>query len=94
MNSTACCAPSVVHLASPWWRRAALGASDAVDALCAAWRRLAVEPRPQAMGPGERELRALDGLSAETLRDIGAPDWMVEHSLRRGPSAIEPAWWR
>jgi hypothetical protein len=29
----------------------------------------------------ESELRALDGLTAETLKDIGAPEWVLERSL-------------
>lgn len=28
----------------------------------------------------ESELTALDGLTAETLKDIGAPEWMYERS--------------
>lgn len=30
----------------------------------------------------ESELRALDGLTAEALKDIGAPEWVLERSLR------------
>jgi hypothetical protein len=30
----------------------------------------------------ESELRALDGLTAETLIDIGAPEWVLERTLR------------
>ena len=30
----------------------------------------------------EGELTALDGLSADTLKDIGAPEWMYERALR------------
>jgi len=30
----------------------------------------------------ESELRALDGLSAETLKDIGAPDWLQDCAYR------------
>jgi hypothetical protein len=28
------------------------------------------------------ELTALDGLTAETLKDIGAPEWIYERALR------------
>lgn len=30
----------------------------------------------------ESELTALDGLTAETLKDIGAPEWLQERALR------------
>ena len=30
----------------------------------------------------ERDWTALDGLSAETLKDIGAPQWMLERAQR------------
>jgi hypothetical protein len=30
----------------------------------------------------ESQLTALDGLTAETLKDIGAPDWMYERAQR------------
>jgi hypothetical protein len=30
----------------------------------------------------ESELTALDGLSAETLKDIGAPEWIYERAQR------------
>lgn len=30
----------------------------------------------------EQDLTALDGLSAETLKDIGAPEWMQERAQR------------
>jgi hypothetical protein len=37
-------------------------------------------PRQPRMS--ERDLTALDGLSAETLKDIGAPEWMQEGARR------------
>jgi hypothetical protein len=30
----------------------------------------------------ESELRALDGLSADTLKDIGAPEWLQDQAYR------------
>jgi hypothetical protein len=30
----------------------------------------------------DRELTALDGLTAETLKDIGAPEWLYERAQR------------
>ena len=30
----------------------------------------------------QSELNALDGLTAETLKDIGAPEWMLERARR------------
>ncbi len=42
----------------------------------------------------ESQLTALDGLSAETLKDIGAPDWMQERARPGRWSALDPAYWR
>jgi hypothetical protein len=36
----------------------------------------------------ESQLNALDGLSAETLKDIGAPEWLQEQTQR----AHDRAW--
>jgi hypothetical protein len=43
------------------------------------WTRLTTLRQTQRT---ESELRALDGLTAETLKDIGAPEWVLERSLR------------
>ncbi|MBT3069032.1 hypothetical protein [Rhodoferax sp. U11-2br] len=32
--------------------------------------------------PRERQLASLDGLSAETLKDIGAPEWLQAQAYR------------
>jgi hypothetical protein len=43
------------------------------------WKRLT---QPRQTQRTESELRALDGLTAETLKDIGVPEWVLERSLR------------
>jgi|GEM_PF-6670986 len=43
------------------------------------WVRLMPAHQPKM---SERDLTALDGLSAETLKDIGAPEWMQERVQR------------
>lgn len=69
--SLAPCVPpcGVISLHRPWWRRA-----------WAVWRdREASTEMPEAGDPSgwvERDLRSLRGLSAGTLRDIGAPEWV------------------
>jgi hypothetical protein len=37
----------------------------------------------------ETNLTALDGLTAETLKDIGAPEWMYERALRTQERALQ-----
>jgi hypothetical protein len=67
------CVPpcGVIPLHRPWWRRA-----------WEAWHdRAAPAAAPEASNPAgwaERDLLSLRGLSAGTLRDIGAPEWVRE----------------
>ena len=66
------------------WRRAvdAVGAASAIGlALRQAWRAHSVRRRLR------REWRDLSGLSAHTLRDIGAPDWAVLDAADRSEAA-------
>ena len=94
MKTAATCTLPFDTSVQPWWRRIALALPRVVveGRLRPAGGQSGVSRRP--LGSGERELMALDGLSARTLRDIGAPDWMVDDARRRGPSPIEPASWR
>jgi len=48
----------------------------------------------QQHGLTDDQLTALDGLSAETLKDIGAPEWMQERARPARWSALDPAYWR
>lgn len=43
------------------------------------WTRRSAQHQPQKT---ENELTALDGLTAETLKDIGAPEWMQARAQR------------
>lgn len=43
------------------------------------WARWLMPRQPQRT---QSDLTALDGLTAETLKDIGAPEWMHERALR------------
>jgi hypothetical protein len=43
--------------------------------------RLSPPPTPHAWT--DADLRALEGLSAETLRDIGVPDWVAQEAQWR-----------
>lgn len=43
------------------------------------WARWQMPRQPQRT---DSELTALDGLTAETLKDIGAPEWMQARALR------------
>ena len=59
------------------WRRVA-------SAVQAAWQAVPRAPRERAQRVRcEREWRALTGLSAGTLKDIGAPDWAVLDAAER-----------
>jgi hypothetical protein len=60
--------PLSITLYRPWWRRLA----DALQGADAA----------AAPVFDERDYRALDELSASTLKDIGAPQWIGEHRER------------
>lgn len=88
MSTATCCLPASVPLHCPWWRRAL----DLVRATIAHPAGAAGRARP--LPADERSLTALDGLTPETLRDIGVPDWMVERARAGRPSAIDPAHWR
>lgn len=69
---TACCIdlPRVIPLHRPWWRRW-------LD-LAARPRRLRLVPASEPARWNERDLRHLRHLSARTLRDIGAPEWVAD----------------
>lgn len=71
MSTTACCPPPPLPLHRPWLRRLL---QDWRDGLAA--RRAAARPAPQA------DYGDLAHLSEQTLRDIGAPDWV--HERERG----------
>lgn len=43
------------------------------------WTRWSAPRQPQST---DSEMKALDGLTAETLKDIGAPEWVYERALR------------
>lgn len=38
---------------------------------------------PRRTRPSESQLTALDGLSADMLKDIGAPEWLQEQTRRQ-----------
>ena len=82
--NTAPCLPTPVPLYRPWLRRM-------LDDLRARWhsrRTLAAPVEPTAA-----DYQSLAGLSEDTLRDIGAPDWL--HERDRGVSLwmLERARW-
>lgn len=81
-----CIAPCVtITLYRPWWQRA-----------LEAWLlRPTKRVQPEAAQPGswaEADWRSLRGLSASTLRDIGAPEWV--HEARAASRAAELDWLR
>lgn len=81
---TTCClpVPSVIPLHTPWWRR-----------WLAPWTRakcqvpLPVPSAPDTWGPAN--WRTLRHLSAGTLRDIGAPDWVYAGRERQHRAALD-----
>ncbi len=75
MNTT-CSSYATPSLTAPFTRRVA----NLWAATAGAWWARWMAPRPAAKT--EAELTALDGLSAYTLKDIGAPEWVQERVLR------------
>jgi hypothetical protein len=84
--STTCLNPgAAISLHRPWWRRLSEAWSDHLAAL----RRPAVHA-PKAWNEVDlHDLESLDGLSAQTLRDIGAPDWVHERQQARQRTTLE-----
>lgn len=75
MNTTCC--PSTTTPMAPVKARPLIGTW--VKVARDFWSRL-MPARQRPMS--EHDLTALDGLSAETLKDIGAPEWMLERAQR------------
>ena len=67
-TATACAAPQPHHTISTW-----------IGLARAWWTRGSTQRQPRKI---ENELTVLDGLTAETLKDIGAPEWMQDRALR------------
>jgi len=65
---TTCSLPTVPPVASPWWQRS-------LEVLTERLAGLRSSPLPT-----ERDYESLAGLSAATLRDIGAPEWLRERA--------------
>ena len=78
------CSALIVPTFRPWWRRAW---HDLVDRLAAARR-----PDPIRSLPDD-EFAALGGLSAGTLRDIGAPEWLRERAELQRQRVLAPLRW-
>lgn len=76
MNTT-CSSYATPSLTAPLLTRRVV---SIVAATAGAWWAHWTAPRPAAKT--EAELTALDGLSAYTLKDIGAPEWVQERVLR------------
>lgn len=72
MNTTCCAA--TIPLSRPWHERALDRIGDGLRRMHAAWRRHAEARRR------ERELQALADLDELMLRDIGAPEWMIQQA--------------
>lgn len=74
--NTACCTCTLAPIAPTTTQRAVGARADTAGTWWARW----LPPRqPQRT---QSEITALDGLTAETLKDIGAPEWMHERALR------------
>ena len=67
-TATVCAAPQPRHAISAW-----------IGMARAWWTRGSTQRQAQQ---AENELTLLDGLTAETLKDIGAPEWMQDRALR------------
>jgi hypothetical protein len=74
---TNACNPQVIPLHRPWFLR------------WAQWLRPGAAPTRLA-SPGARDLAVLEHLSAHTLRDIGAPEWVQSRAQERHARSVEP----
>lgn len=83
MNTAELTPPCVIRLHRPWWQPMVL-----------AWSRLlhraAQRSHEQAL-PSWRaaDLRDLEDLSPQILRDIGAPTWLHERQVARRRAALD-----
>ena len=59
-----------------------------------ATRRTRCTRRTRRTRRGERQLMSLDGLSAQTLKDIGAPEWLQQRASPGQRFARDSAFWR
>ena len=76
MNAATCCA-TTIPLVRPWHDRLAESASNLLNQAQTAWRRRA-ERREL-----ERDLEAIADMDELLLRDIGAPEWMINQAALR-----------
>ena len=74
--NTSCSSYATPSLTTPLTRRVASNWATAARAWWTRWM------APRHAQKTEAELTALDGLSADTLKDIGAPEWMYERAQR------------
>ena len=79
MNTTTCCA-TTIPLSRPLHERLLDQVSDWLKPLQAAWRRRAERRRL------ERDLEAVADMDELLLRDIGAPEWMINQAAVRRSS--------
>lgn len=74
--NTPCSSHATPSLTAPFTGRVASLWAATAGAWWARWM------APRQAHRSEGELTALDGLSAETLKDIGAPEWVQDRALR------------
>ena len=76
MNTTTCCA-TTIPLIRPLHERLLDRMSDWLKPVHAAWRRRAERRRL------ERDLEAVADMDELLLRDIGAPEWLINQAAAR-----------